>query len=171
MQAVTQNFPRSRTCKMVNDFLFQGAHVIPYGTGNGSWNVIFVGEIKLCLDHSATVRQSFRPRLIKPRQAAGCLFGRKAALHLRLSRDEIRETFDLHKIHSPIRKGAAREFPSLCRAKTFQRSQSGQNRFYRCATAMDLQLRTILTGKGIGSGEEQYEAVIQPLTIAVSNRK
>jgi len=67
MQAVTQNFPCSSARKMVNDFLFQGAHVIPYGTGNGPWNVIFIGEIKLCLDHSAAVRQSFRPRIVKPR--------------------------------------------------------------------------------------------------------
>jgi len=99
------------------------------------------------------------------------VLGRKAALHLRLRRDEISETFDLHKIHSPIRKGAARKLSGLCGAKTFKRSQSGQNRFHRCPAAMDLQLGTILAGKGMGSGEEQHEAVIQPLTIAVSNRK
>ena len=130
-------------------------------------HIALVGEVEGGFDHSPRARQPLHPAFIDRSQGTARLGDGRAALGLRLGRQEIGQTLRLGQVDAAVLEGPAGEFPRLCRANALDPRRGGEEGSDDRPSPMKMEFRHILAGHGLRRVEEEGDASINDSAVAV----
>jgi hypothetical protein len=119
IEAIADNFRSAKAGYMAPYFAAHPVDIGPNLICDRTWNVCFVREIHLGLDHGARMNEALPPVGVKLLVPAMRIKNRKASLGLCLCAHQVGKRFSFQEINLAVKKGPPRELSGFGRANAF----------------------------------------------------